>query len=153
MLSLRPHPHFMNLHFNFREFMSTLNLRSTSLLRDILSKNFGHKMQAIPSETVIRWINSKYPSIFYSDLSFHHSHIRHSHRSHVWKLHTYLPDTHSSHCIWKFLWDLVRHTKSMSLLYGCTFFWTKKQPFTLILFIKLSQITLVSFQNQIHFQV
>ena len=64
MLSLRPHPHFMNLHFNFREFMSTLNLRSTSLLRDILSKNFGHKMQAIPSETVIRRINCKYPSIF-----------------------------------------------------------------------------------------
>ena len=64
MLSLRPHPHFMNLHFNFREFMSTLNLRSTSLLRDVFSKDFGHKMQAIPSETVIRRINYKYPGIF-----------------------------------------------------------------------------------------
>lgn len=84
MLSLRPHPHFMNLHFNFREFMSTLNLRSTSLLRDIFSKNFGHKMQAIPSATVIRWINYKHPSIFVLRLvSSPQSHLSFTPQSHL----------------------------------------------------------------------
>lgn len=116
-----PAPELLNqkLHpNNLTGFTLTPNLRSTSLPLDIFSKNLGHNMQAVPPDTNETSWQQMYQNFCIQICVI----LRWSHLEVIYLFPWHaIPDTIFGNP----LLDSVRLTKSVSLLYNFTSFWTK----------------------------